>query len=111
MKAFKRLLPYYVIGAIVLCVICIVVTQLPPGRHKSIAEMCWNLPVSVTDRPVSSSVIWTLGKIAKVDDRHASVVASYASQRELSPAARQGLCTSLSGLPNPAQAEATHKEG
>jgi hypothetical protein len=76
-----------------------------------IAEMCWNLPVSLTGRPVSSSVIWTLGNIANVDEQHAAVVGYYASQRELTPAARQGLCTSLSKLPEPAQASTTPKAG
>jgi hypothetical protein len=113
---FKRFLPIYLlIGFFVAAnfLYQYFPNSTQPERlgNTVIAEMCWNLPVSLTGRPVTASVIWTLGNIANVDEQHAAVVGSYASQRELTPEARQGLCTSLSKLPEPPQASTTPKAG
>ncbi|WP_274644848.1 hypothetical protein [Pseudomonas serbica] len=116
MKHFKRFLPVYLLVGFFISA-NLLYKYFPDSQPRqplgstAIAEMCWNLEVSLTDRPVSSSVIWTLGEIANIDDQHAAVVGSYASQRELTPEARQGLCTSLSKLPVPAQASTTPKAG
>lgn len=116
MKHFKRFLPLYLIIGLFISANFLYKyfpnsMQRKPLGNTVIAEKCWNLPVSLTDHPVSSSVIWTLGNIANVDEQHAAVVRSYASQRELTPEARQGLCASLSKLPEPAQASTTPKAG
>lgn len=99
------------VGAAVIGLSVYLVQKLPEPRtgSASFVEMCWNLPVSVIDRPVSSSTIWVLGAISRKDERHSALVASYASQNELSPAARQGLCVSLEKLaePSPAASQAT----
>lgn len=91
------------VGAAVIGLSVYLVQKLPEPRTSSASfvEQCWNLRVSVIDRPVSSSTIWVLGAISRIDERHSALVASYASQNELSPAARQGLCVSLEKLAEP----------
>lgn len=94
------------VGAAVIGLSVYLVQKLPqPSTNStSFVEQCWNLPVSVIDRPISSSAIWLMGAISRKDERHSALVASYASQSELSPAARQGLCVSLAKLQEPSPA-------
>lgn len=66
--------------------------------NAALMELCWGLRVSVEDKPVSASTVWTLGVLARGSDQHAEIVGGYSSMRELSPEARHGLCTRLSKL-------------
>lgn len=95
------------VGAAVIGLGVYLVQKLPQPRTNSTSfvEQCWNLPVSLIDRPISSSAIWVMGNISRIDERHGALVATYASQSELSPAARQGLCVSLAKLAEAAPVE------
>lgn len=88
------------VGAAVIGLGVYLVQKLPEPKTNStsLVDMCWNLPVSSVDRPISSSAIWVMGAISRKDERHGTLVASYVTQSELSPAARQGLCVSLAKL-------------
>ena len=93
-----------IIGVSLVLSICYLVSGNPPKpaitaeSNAALVELCWGLRVSVEDRPVSASTIWTLGVLSRGGDQHAEIVGGYSSMRELSPEARHGLCTRLSKL-------------
>jgi len=93
-----------IIGTSLVLSVCYLASGSPPKpkikaeSNAALVELCWRLRVSVEDKPVSASTVWTLGVLARGSGQHAEIVGDYSSMRELSPEARHGLCTRLSKL-------------